>query len=122
MQTRPSNLTEVLGRHTAVFSEGSGHFKNIKEQLHLKEGAQPRFYKARTVALARKPAVEQAQENLEGEGVLKKISHSEWVTPTVTPVKKDGSVRVCEDFKVTLNPQLEIGSIPCLASTISMPT
>ena len=47
------------------------------------------------MALARKPAVEQALENLEGEGVLKKITHCEWATPIETPVKKDGSVRVC---------------------------
>ena len=112
MKTRPRNLTEVLGQHAAVFSEGLGRLKNIKAQIHLKEGAQPRFYKARTMALARKPAVEQALENLEGQGVLKKITHSEWATPIVTPVKKDGSVRVCGDFKVTVNPQLEIDEYP----------
>ena len=33
---------------------------------------------------------------------------SERAAPIVTPVKKDDSVRVCGDFKVTINPQLEV--------------
>ena len=30
----------------------------------------------------------------------------------MTPVKKDASVRVCSDFKVTINPQLEVDEYP----------
>jgi len=86
--------------------------KKIQARVQLKESAQPRFWKARPVALARKPAVEEALRELEAEGVIKKVTTSEWAAPIVTPVKKDGSVRVCSDFKVTINPQLDVDEHP----------
>lgn len=64
------------------------------------------------IVLARKPVVDEALTELEAEGVIKKVPTSEWVAPIVTLVKKDGSVRVCGDFKVTINPQLEVNEYP----------
>ena len=106
-------LEEVLSKHAlSVFSEGLGRMKNIQARIQLKEGSRPRFWKAHPIALARKPAVDQALRELEAGGVIKKVVTSKWATPIVTPVKKDGSVRVCGDFKVTINPQLELDEYP----------
>ena len=41
-----------------------------------------------------------------------RVTHSNWTTPIVTLVKKDGSVRICEDFKVTVNPQFDVDPYP----------
>ena len=105
-------LEDVLSKHASVFSEGLGKMKNIQARVQIKESARPRFWKARPVALARKPAVDEALRELEAEGVIKKVATSEWAAPIVTPVKKDGSVRVCGDFKVTINSQLEVDEYP----------
>ena len=56
--------------------------------------------------------MDEALRKLEAEGVTKKAATSEWAAPIVTPVKKDGSVRVCGDFKVTINSQLEVDEYP----------
>ena len=109
--TNPA-LEEVLNKHASVFSDGLGRMKKIQARVQLKESARPRFWKARPVALARKPAVEEALRELEAEGVIRKVTTSEWAAPIVTPVKKDGSVRVCGDFKVTINPQLDVDEYP----------
>ena len=42
------------------------------------------------------------------EGNLEKIDYSEWATPIVAVMKPDGSVLVCGDYKVTLNPCLKV--------------
>ena len=112
MEVRSRGLDSVLERHKTVFSDELGCLKDIKAQFTLKEGARPRFWKPRPVALARKPAVDKELERLESLGILKKVTHSEWAAPIVTHIKKDGSVRVCGDFKVTVNPDLEIDVYP----------
>ena len=42
------------------------------------------------------------------EGVIEKVATSEWAAPIVTPMRKDGTVKVSRDFTVTIKPQLEI--------------
>ncbi|KAK3712034.1 hypothetical protein QZH41_000190 [Actinostola sp. cb2023] len=59
---------------------------------------------ARQVPYALRPKVEAELERLEKEGILSKVEYSEWATPIV--VKRNGSVRICGDFKVTVNPVL----------------
>lgn len=43
---------------------------------------------------------------------MKRVTHSNRATPIVTPAKKDGNVRTCGDFKVTVNLQLDVDSCP----------
>ena len=66
----------------------------------------PSFHKPRQVPYALRPKVEAELTRLEKEGILSKVEYSEWATPIVTVVKRNGSVRVCGDFKVSVNPVL----------------
>ena len=36
-------------------------------------------------------------------GVVKKVECSNWASPIVCVPKKDGSIRICGDFKVSVN-------------------
>ena len=38
--------------------------------------------------------------------ILERINHSEWAAPVVVVPKGDGALRVCGDYKVTINPAL----------------
>ena len=46
------------------------------------------------------------------EGVLEPVKYSDWGTPIVPVVKSNGSIRICGDFKVTLNPQIMVDKYP----------
>ena len=46
------------------------------------------------------------------DGELLPVDHSDWATPIVVVTKKDGKLRICADFKVTINPYLKIPTYP----------
>ena len=78
----------------------------------MKEKADPVFIKARLVPFKLLPLVENEIENLVKANVLEKVNSSKWATPVVPVLKNNNKVRLCGDFKVTLNSALEIDEHP----------
>ena len=99
-------LDTMLDKYSDVFEDKLGTFTSAKAELTLKEDRKPRFLKARQMPYALKPKVEEELRRLQNEGILTKVEWSEWATPIVLVPKKDGSVRLCGDYKVTANLEL----------------
>jgi len=51
--------------------------------------------------------VEEELRRLQNEGIFTKVEWSEWATPIVPVPKKDCSGRLCDDYKFTVNPELQ---------------
>ena len=84
----------------------------VDGHLYVKPGTKPRFKKARSVPYSLRPKLEAEYKRLQAEGILVPVSHSDWATPAVPAAKADNSIRVCGDFKVTLNDVLDIDKYP----------
>uniref|UniRef100_A0AAQ4RGR7 ribonuclease H n=1 Tax=Gasterosteus aculeatus aculeatus TaxID=481459 RepID=A0AAQ4RGR7_GASAC len=106
------NLQGILRKHAAVFKDELGRMKDITVKLTVKPNSKPKCFKARSVPYAIKPKVEAELDKLVKSGVLDLVRVSEWATPVVPVMKKDGSIRLCGDFKVTVNPVLTAEHYP----------
>ena len=107
-----NELDSVLDKHPEVFKDELGTLKDAKAQLFVKPGTVPKFHKPRPVPHAIKGAIEQELDRLENMGVLEKVRFSNWAAPIVPVVKPDGGVRICGDYKVTVNSTLEVDQHP----------
>ena len=105
-------VQDLKARYQAVFGSDQGRMKGVQARLTLKPDAVPRFMKAQSVPLALRPKVEEELHRMEKAGIVTKVDWSSWATPVVPVVKPNGKVRLCGDFKVTVNPQLCVDQHP----------
>ena len=85
--------------------------RGFKAQISLKENAVPKVFKARKVPAAYEPLVKEALNDMVKQGYIEAIKYSNYAAPIVPVLKKNGSMRICADFKY-LNSQLNIEKYP----------
>ena len=96
VEDRVSELKTMFGE---LFRPGIGQMEGPPVHLHRRKDARPRFFKARSLPHALRDKVSAEVDRLCQEGILSPVAHSEWATPIVLVMKKDGSVRICGDLK-----------------------
>nr|XP_034833643.1 uncharacterized protein K02A2.6-like [Maniola hyperantus] len=106
------NIDKTISKYSDIFRDGLGTFTGDPITIHLKPDATPRFLKARPVPYAIKAKVEKEIDRLVAEGVLRPLSFSEWATPVVPIIKKSGDVRLCGDYRSTVNQGTESDTYP----------
>ena len=80
--------------------------------LDLKHDSRPKYCKPRPIPFAIKERVGKAIEKMVETGMWKPINHSEYASPIVPVIKSDGSIRLCGDYKSTVNPNLDTTVYP----------
>ena len=106
-------LQELLAKYQNVFKEGLGTFQAYDAKIEVNSDASPRFCKARTVPYSVRQKVEEELDRLVAEGTLEPIEYSDWAAPIVAVLKSDRkSVRVCGDFRMTVNPISKLNRYP----------
>ena len=86
--------------------------KGMKARIHIRPEIKPVFRKSHPVPHRLKAAVEQELERLQEEGVIEPVRFSEWAATIVPIVKDDGQVRICGDYRLTVNHASELESYP----------
>ena len=80
--------------------------------LCMKPKAKPKFHRPRPVPYAIKEAIGEELDRMEADGIIEKITHSDWAAPIVAVPKRDGKFRICGDYKVTINSELGVDQYP----------
>ena len=110
--TMSSALDDLLQQHQNLFHDQLGTLKGFHARLAVDPTAQPRFFKPRPVPYVLKEKVEKELERLQGLCIITPVSFSDWAAPIVPVVKSDTNIRICGDYKVTINQASQTDSYP----------
>ena len=104
------SLQKILSDNDHVFGT-DGLLRDRAVRISVKD-RNPKYCKARVPPYAMRGKIEDELNRLESSGIIKKLNSSDWATPIVPVKKKDGSVRICGDYKVTVNKEIELNRHP----------
>ena len=91
-----SESDRFLDEYADIFKKELGLLRDIEANITVEQLALPQFHKHRPIPFALKDKV--------GQGELVPVERAEWAAPIVVVHKKDGGIRICGDFKVSINP------------------
>lgn len=86
--------------------------KGTSAKIYLKEEAQPHAFKPRPTSYFLRDKVEKELQRLQDQGIIQPVQFSEWAAPIVPVIKTDGSIRMCGDYKVTINQEAKLDTYP----------
>lgn len=117
-------VEQMLAHHEEVFKDELGTLKGVKATINVVPGAAPRYFRPRQIPFAMRPKVEMEINRLIKEQIITPVKHSDWACPVVPILKPDGSIRLCGDYKLTVNrvsllEQYPIPKIEDLFATLS---
>ena len=111
LKKKNCDLNSVLNHHKFVFLNELGRIRDIEVIIKIKPNVTPKFHKARPVPYALRELVTKELDRLESEGVIETVTHSDWSSPIV-PILKGNKLRICGDFRSTVNRVTETESYP----------
>ena len=89
-----------------------GHCTKAQVHIQLKPDAIPKFFKPRSIPFAYLDGVKEELERNVQAGIIEHIDTSIWAAPIVPVMKPNGKIRICGDYKVTINPQMLVDQHP----------
>ena len=110
--TENAKLESLLNSYQEVFKDELGCMRDFKVNIKLKQNAKPHFLKARPVPYAIKNRIERELDRLVSSGVYQACNYSTWATPIVPVVKEDETIRICGDYKQTINKEAICDNYP----------
>lgn len=110
--TKNEIIQEIKNEFNELFKPGMGVFKGEPIHLCIEQGVKPIFMPVRNVPFALKHKVKEEINRLLENKRIAPIEYSEWGTPVVPVLKPDGTVRLCGDYRITINRYLKIDHFP----------
>lgn len=115
MNERVTNsMSEFQNEYGSVFVENqSERIRGVIANLVLKESGTPVFHKAFPVPYSIREEAEEELKEMVKNKIIEPVKYSEWASPIVTVARKNcQKIRLCVDFKHTLNSALKTDHYP----------
>ena len=112
LRSGSTKLQTLLQKCSNVFKTELGIIRGSTVDLPVSPDAKPKFLKARTVPYILKEKIETELDRLLSQGVIEPVKFAKWAAPIVPVVKADGTVRICGDYKLTINQVSSADSYP----------
>ena len=97
-------LSSYLGSTELCSRKRLGRTLDQKYTSGLTPSTYPSFAKpSQYLPFGQREAVVKEFERLEREGIMEPVPYTDWKSPVVTVVKEDGSLRLCRDYRRSVN-------------------
>ena len=98
-----------------MFQESLATLVGYQAQIHIDQTGTPKFCKARLVLYAYQELVNKELDRLVEQGIITPVPFADWAAPIVPVLKSSSdkqSVRICGDFKRTVNQASKVDKYP----------
>lgn len=95
-----------------VFEENSSPIKGFKAKIDVIPESNPVFRKSAVPPYALREKIAKQIRSLEEKGIIEYVEHSDWASQLVVAPKKSGDLRLCGNYKPTLNPHIHDNRYP----------
>ncbi|KFD46136.1 hypothetical protein M513_12978 [Trichuris suis] len=99
-------IGKLLEEYDELFSDSFGTGMGPPVTLYTDESVTPIQMSARRVPFALKQRIEEELNRLVAQGILEPVQYTTWATPIVPVIKSNGDIRICGDYKCTVNKAL----------------
>ncbi|KFD47113.1 hypothetical protein M513_12023, partial [Trichuris suis] len=106
-QLNSGPIEALLDEYCDLFSENISAVKVPPVTLHIDEKVAPIQMSARKVPFALRDRISEELDRLVRQGILEPVEYTDWATPIVPVIKEDGGIRICGDYKCTVNKALK---------------
>ena len=113
--------SNILKKYDTFLSDKFESSVRSTVSLTIDNTARPIFSKARPVPLRYKDKVCDELQRLENSGIIKRVLSSEWSSPVVNVMRKNGKIRICGDYSKTINKHMTVAQYPLPSIESIMP-
>lgn len=109
-----SKLSEEIlnAKFPTVLTDQLGLYKQRVLKLELREDVNPIFVKPRALPYAMISRVDKEIERLLADNIIFAVKSSDWATPVVPIIKANDQLRLCGDYKMTINKFMQVDRHP----------
>ena len=110
--TQNPQLRALLKKHSAGFSDTHQAIKTNVAKIYVDDNAVPKYFKARSLPYVMRDMVDKELDRLLAEYIIEPVQYSDWAAPVVPVMKAEKTVRLCGDYKLTVNQVAKLDRYP----------